>query len=242
MIYILDFDGVICDSRPECMITSYLAFQTEVDPGCDIEYSASIIPKAWQEKFLSYRYLVRVAKEYKLLWRLITEGRSIKDLVRITDQIDYDPEDLASFHSLFYSVRDRWIKEDRDSWLGYNRLYKGMDKAINKWNAGSPLYLVSAKDTNSIQTFLMHSGCHLEPHQVLGTEKGDKPFHFKAIRALHGNQDMVFIDDNTDNLKMALPFDLTPYLASWGYNHPAGYPEAQRLGIQILSLEDINAI
>ena len=60
-VYILDFDGVICDSIDECMLNSYNTFNnTNV-------VNINDLPKKYVSYFYKYRYHVRPAKEYFIL-------------------------------------------------------------------------------------------------------------------------------------------------------------------------------
>ena len=54
-IYILDFDGVICDSIDECMLTTYNSFNDTN------KINISDVPSHFRKYFYEYRYHVRPA-------------------------------------------------------------------------------------------------------------------------------------------------------------------------------------
>lgn len=68
VVYILDFDGVICDSIDECMLTSYNSFNdTNIINICEI-------PTQYKKYFYEYRFYVRPAKEYFLLCKAYSDN------------------------------------------------------------------------------------------------------------------------------------------------------------------------
>ena len=67
-IYVLDFDGVLCDSVDECMLVSYNSFNdTNIIKISDISLN-------FRTYFYENRYHVRPAKEYFLLCKAYNEA------------------------------------------------------------------------------------------------------------------------------------------------------------------------
>ena len=75
-ILALDFDGVICNSIDECLITSYNAFyKMEIN-------NISDIPDDIKSFFYTYRYYVRPAREYYLIHKAFHEKSTNFNLQR----------------------------------------------------------------------------------------------------------------------------------------------------------------
>ena len=74
IVLALDFDGVICNSIDECLITSYNAFyNTKIN-------NVSEIPDDIQSFFYTYRHYVRPAREYYLLHKALQKKLTNFDL------------------------------------------------------------------------------------------------------------------------------------------------------------------
>ncbi len=238
-IYVFDFDGVICDSRPECMITSYNAYRFMHDAAFTLNFCSEVVSKDWQERFFEYRFLCRVACEYMLLWDMITSEEVISSVIPISQQVESSKDRIGRYNDLFFEVRKEWMRENIESWLNYNPLYDGVCQILKRWIAENRLLIVSAKDKVSIITILKFAGISISENAVLGNEGGDKPCHFNRICQQYQNSDIVFIDDNLENLLMLRNFDITLYLAVWGYNNEQCIDGALRNGIKPLTLKVI---
>ena len=97
-IYILDFDGVICDSIDECMLVSYNSFnETNL-------INIDDVPCNFRSYFYKYRYHVRPAKEYFLLCKAFTENinLSISNFEEFRKIYEYE---MNNFESIFFQKR-----------------------------------------------------------------------------------------------------------------------------------------
>ncbi len=67
-ILCLDFDGVLCDSIDECLLTSYNAyFEKYFD-------KIEKINQKFKNYFYEYRYFVRPAGEYLIIYKAFEEN------------------------------------------------------------------------------------------------------------------------------------------------------------------------
>ena len=64
--FVFDFDGVICDSTDECLITSWNTWQ-QFKGERQFRYSVSEFDEVFISRFSSVRYRVRGAGEYYAL-------------------------------------------------------------------------------------------------------------------------------------------------------------------------------
>ncbi|MBU1052667.1 MAG: hypothetical protein KKC46_02420 [Proteobacteria bacterium] len=236
--YVLDFDGVICDSRAECMITSFNAYNRFNHSKQKKVFTWECIPEFQRELFFKYRYLARVAKEFKLLWDLILNGHSIDVNLPLGEQADDDETQLNFYHTLFYDERSFWMGSDIGSWLQHNPLYPGIAQKITSLQNQHSFGIISAKDSYSIATILQANSVSIDKNKIFGSEAGDKPGHFRTLRLSNTEDNIIFIDDNLDNLLLVQSLVTTPYLSLWGYNSQRCVELAQEYRIKTLSQEE----
>lgn len=235
--YLVDFDGVLCDSRRECMITSHVAYRRMVD-GRSEPYAADAIPPAAAELFTRHRYLARIGREFSLLWQLIDAGKPLSEEEWACARARTDAGWLARFHDAFYSARHEWMQNDLPGWLAIHRLFPAMQTAVSRWLAQGRAHIVSSKDSHAILTLMRHHAIDIDAALVHGCEGGDKNEHFRQLRATIGG-DLVFIDDCVENLHIARGCGIAGRLASWGYTSEASIASARREGFEILTLANV---
>ena len=236
--YFLDFDGVICDSRAECMITSYNAYRTVFFGSTRDCFEEKVIPEKDRELFVAYRYLVRIAEEYKLLWDLIFSKKVISKDLPIYLQTKSDKESLDLFKKTYFEKRYLWMNHDLESWLMHNKLFDGIFEKVKDLNSNNLISIVSAKDEKSIRTILEFNEIHVPEKSIYGNEYGDKNDILKKIIEFQDRQDIVFIDDNLDNVLTAKGFGIPSYLASWGYLSDGTLRNAEKEQVTVIDIED----
>lgn len=228
----LDFDGVICDSRPECLITGLAAYsRLEPDrerPARDIE---AIDPEL-VSRFMGHRHLVRVAKQFVLLFDLLFNDNSIDDSIELEEQTNAEYFRLEQYKKYFYAERQAWFQEDPASWFAHNDVFKDVLEVAGIWYGREALAIVSAKDEQSISSILSHKGLQMDPAWIFDTNKGDKPRHIQDLAKKYSK--VFFVDDNLQNLLMVNSDQVTPFLASWGFVSQHSLGTAQIAGIEIL--------
>lgn len=233
--YVLDFDGVICDSREECMITSFNAdrrLRGSAEPGLE---ARCIAPES-RAMFRKYRFLARTAREYKLLWDLIESRRPISATRLIRDQVAADEAELAVYERLFYEVRAQWRAQDSAGWLAENPTFADVAAKAVGWMEADRLAVVSAKDRGSILAIMSANGFPLDESVVWAMDEGrDKAEFFSGIRAARPHSQVVLVDDHIENLMLARPFHFKLYLATWGYTAEEIITDAPRHGIEPIS-------
>lgn len=228
----LDFDGVICDSRPECLITGLAAYShlepERERPVRDIE---ALDPEL-VSRFMAHRHLVRVAKQFVLLFDLLFSNRALDDDIELEEQTNADPFRLEQYKKYFYAERQAWFEEDPASWFAHNYVFKDVLEVARIWYAREALAIVSAKDEQSIHSILGHKGLQMDPAWIFDTNKGDKPRHMQDLAKQYS--EISFVDDNLQNLLMVHSDQVIPFLASWGFVSQHSLDTAQEAGIEVL--------
>ena len=102
-LFVFDFDGVVCDSTDECMVTSWNAwqrwngknhFRTTLEEFTDREI----------DEFRPLRYYVRGAGEYYILRRLLSET-NIKLIKRYEDFEIYQKNPMVGDMKAVFTIR-----------------------------------------------------------------------------------------------------------------------------------------
>jgi hypothetical protein len=233
-LHILDFDGVICDSRKECMITSFHAYVKFKNIKLSGDYLKNI-SKRQQIIFLEKRYLVRTAPEYRFLWDLIFEDKFINEAIDLSDQVDFDSIQAEKYNHLFFEERERWKKTDLQGWLHQNQIYPGIIQKLSELIDQDRLQIVSSKDSKSIHTILKFNQLKISADQIHGHEEGDK-CEIMSKNFANSDNKIIFVDDHIGNLLKLKHFPISLYLATWGYNTESNLLTAQKHGIQNISL------
>ena len=139
-VVLLDFDGVICDSVDECLVTSFRAYY-------DLQGNPAPAsgPVARRESFARLRPFIHIGEDYLLIHELIDRG------IEIPGQKEFDIHVQAAgrakmmrFRELFYSARAEVMARDRNAWLDMNRIYPRARDALRA-AAGKPVYILSTK-------------------------------------------------------------------------------------------------
>ena len=150
--FFLDFDGVVCDSLPECFISSRRAYHEHLK-------GESLPPATAREKELFHRYrpFIRNGEDYLLLHDLIARGVE----VHVQEDLDREiasrgRETMDRYGRLFYRAREEFLREDREFWLELNPLFPGMGEILEKVLGHPKFYILSTKKAEFILEILAH--------------------------------------------------------------------------------------
>jgi phosphoglycolate phosphatase-like HAD superfamily hydrolase len=212
---VFDFDGVLCDSLEECLIVSWHAYRSE---GAD---GAGRPPEAWAEQFRKFRFLVRTAGEYLLLWDLIAQGQTPNEGRFAEHPLRQDRERMETYRRVFFTERKLWREADPEGWLRHNPLYPGICELLNDPGIAGLFFVVSSKDETAMEEILRRHGIPVARNRLLGSETGfDKDLLMRRLMEEFriAPRHLYFIDDNLTNILTAKGLGLNPILAEWGYN------------------------
>ncbi len=248
-IIALDFDGVICDSAAECLVSAYRAFASA--RGVSLEPGAGTVPDRWREGFYRLRPFTRDGKDYLMVLHLLDIGASIHT------QADFDSESDARIQDLLRiygagSARDlearfqesrRAIRlRDEEAWMEMNPLYQGVAEALDRCRDGlESIYVTTFKPTDAAARILRHHRVPFPEGQILGGDKigesADKNGHMERVHGMTSVplEDIHYVDDQVSHLRAALGLGVRCYLATWGYNTDQQAEEARGLGIRLLA-------
>jgi phosphoglycolate phosphatase-like HAD superfamily hydrolase len=212
-VYCFDFDGVLCDSLDESLLTSYNTYFKE-----EVKSIAGIDP-TMRDFFYKHRYLVRPAGEYYVLFHAFEQGETVvaKDrFLQLKPGLEREMNDHAE---RFYAYRQRF-KKDLDYWLGLHRLYPECVDFLER--RSDRFFIVTNKDKDSVVALARHHGYLHRIIEIYAREMGtDKKILLQKLIEDFGlnpaAQRIVFVDDHAGTLGEVQQLPLELYQAAWGY-------------------------
>lgn len=253
-VFVLDFDGVLCDSEHEVSTSAYEACQ-----GYWPDLFAGLSGQEQQRVRAGMR-----ATRPRLIkgWEALVMARLILEDEGNVQHILADWEPLlaatlaawgegtgASLASAFEAHRAEQMQVNPDRWISLNPLYPGVASALS--DSPYPFYIASSKAAGRLVTLLNAS-------LGMGVEEGSPrlfasliPPNERKIAALReiagrpvaqGGATLHFVDDRFETLEAIaeqapdLMSSWQLYLADWGYNTPQERAAAAALpGVRLLT-------
>ena len=246
-ILALDFDGVVCNGLQEYFASTRKAYQQIWSVEVDDRFAPSfyrlrpVIETGWEMPIL-LRALVLEMDEAEIADHFQEIATQIVAKENLSKQVLVDRLD---------GVRDDWIQNDLDGWLGLHTFYPGVIDWLTKViNSPTILYIVTTKEGRFVKQLLQQQGIDLPVEQIIGKEsKRPKYETLKILRDRHqqGEISITFIEDRLKALQeVARQPDLKfvhLYLADWGYNLEGDRQLAtQDPRIKLLSLPDFHKL
>ena len=214
----LDFDGVICDSLPETLVSSwraYYALRGEKEPPA--------VPITLLADFKQLRPYVRAGEDFILIHELIETGKAIRS------QQAFDAElakagvrQMEHYKEAFYTARQEFLEKQREYWINLNRIYTHSYECLGKWSSCPSLYILSTKRAPFIVEILTAKGIDMDPTRVLSCEAKEKKTTILHTLQSRNVDQALFVDDQIDHLTAdctgcARHPRIVGRLAAWGY-------------------------
>lgn len=217
-LFVFDFDGVVCDSTDECMVTSWNAWQRG-HGGTSFRTDLSDFSLEECKSFRALRPRVRGAGEYYILRRSLSEGISILDQRTYDGLLMQWKEDIAPFSKVFFEMRDQLRSIDLERWIELHPVYPEVLAVMRELNRDGRLYIATLKDAKSVKLILEGQGIEVSPEHLL-----DESVINSKLQALDlirnqtacGKLDLIFIDDNATHLVEPHASGYKVRLATWG--------------------------
>lgn len=258
-IFVLDFDGVLCDSQKE---VSTAGLETAIERWPDVFGG---IDAAGRENVLLLleQARPRLVRGYEtmVMSRMLWENE--ENVSKILDG-DWDSESGLLHQTLkswgesevklneeFEMYRGKRMQRLKDDWFGLNPLYPGVLDAIN--DCREPFYICSSKGGDRLCPLLnqlLNLNVSEESPQIFSglippTERKIEVLKHILNRPLASNPSTTlhFIDDRFETiLAVSQEPELSEryrlYLADWGYNTATEREMAQNVkGIQVVDLQ-----
>lgn len=212
-ILALDFDGVLCDSLPECYFSSALS----AFPGISQSELLQEIEKRSPRflKFCRWRPFVRSGEDYVFIQHQLD-----RDLVPET-QMEMDallaqagPEQMTQFKRTLYEVRDTLLAQEKPLWLSLNPVFPFLKPFLVDLSRNEHVWILSTKRPSFIREILLSNGVQWEGRRILEAA-GERKIH---VMDRHWGEQaaVVFLDDQPDHFQ-GLPDRVRCVLPTWGY-------------------------
>lgn len=209
----LDFDGVVCDSLPECLVSSWTAY-FHILKGVRPNHVSTDLGA----RFNSMRSYIRSGEDYVLIQQLIDIGK------KVNSQQEFDSflatlgnHTMASYKDIFYRARTELLNSDRQYWLALNRVYAHMKKELRAIDIDAPIKILSTKKVEFIIEILKANGIQMNPQNVCYSGAEKKLAIISDTLDQSGISKAVFIDDQIDHIKDCTDKRIECFLPSWGF-------------------------
>ena len=211
----LDFDGVICDSVLECLVSSWVAYHG--DNGQD-RVSMDSLSVALRASFTALRPFIRSGEDYVLIQDLLAREQTVKHQAEFDRNIAAAGfSKMAEYKQRFYAARESLLATRRDYWFSLNRLYPHMAILLARYSALANMHIVSTKRSDFILEILRHNGIEYDASRVHYAAIAPKlEIVGRLINSLRAGG-AIFVDDQIDHLVGSRHPAIEPRLASWGY-------------------------
>jgi phosphoglycolate phosphatase-like HAD superfamily hydrolase len=210
----LDFDGVICNSINECLLTSFNAYFDRK------ESNITDIPQDLQEYFSMNRFYVRPAREYLLLFKGFEAKIDNMTHSSFEGLKNLHAREMVPFGEKFFRERERSQIKDPKHWLSLHDIYDHVYEYLRNYD--SSIFIVTTKDRDSVKKIL-------DSYDLLGVVKDiyskeiseNKNELFKSLvsdyQELIRRSSINFVDDNEWHLADVNSSSINLYFANWGY-------------------------
>lgn len=238
---VFDFDGVVCDSTDECMVTSWNAW--EMWESCS-GFRRKLSEFSDQEKiaFRKLRPYVRGAGEYYII------RRAQADKIELQGQNDIDhygklwKEFIDPFKNVFFDCRNKLRGENFLAWIELHPVFHEVVGVLIELNRQNRLYIATLKDGESVKLILQHHGVIIPPERML-----DQSQIKSKLQALDRiceivsceKTDILFLDDNFTHLVEPFKAGYLVYLTNWGSALPEFAEMAKVAGIPSTTIPEL---
>jgi len=235
-LLVTDFDGVICDSAWESVLTGYNMYNRMQPPGGQRITSLEEIPRTIQLEFRRLRAYLHGAEDFLPIMRAVHSGRPIHCEADFNFFRDNSPEQLELSKKLFYTERDYLRQNEKSLWLDLNPFFPGIGEEFAKLHPFENVHILTTKRCEDVTEILHHNGIEFPEEQINAVDTSRKFSRLNDIARRTGFelQDVIYIEDQINFLPPALAAGAKVYLAGWGYVSPEQRDIAEAHSIPII--------
>lgn len=246
-ILALDFDGVICDSAGETAVSGWRG-AGKIWPDL---FKTAYPGEAEVAAFRKVRPFLETGYQSILLTKIVQEGISMSELEarheyhfkRIMDENSLDKGRLIT---MFSDIRDNWIAEDLQDWLGWHKFFPGVLEALSQaLKSDYHLLIMTTKQERFVAAALESNGVSFPHEDIYGLERKLKKEILLNNQLMLKPDEIHFVEDRLETLvRVESDPSLEPVMlhyADWGYG-TAGDLDAAKLDphIDVFSLDRFN--
>ncbi len=235
----LDFDGVLCDGRPEYFEASCRAYGHVWSP-------LTLARRGLRAAFLRLRPVIMSGWEMPVLLRAIVTGvrepamladwPSVRDGLIATLPLPREAA-IGLMRTALDDVRRDWIRVAPDAWIEAHRPYLTLATLRRVLSRTPRASVVTTKEGEFARRILEH--WRVKVADVAGKERGEHKCD-NLVEMLGagpaGDGALAFVEDRLETLECVVRCtgreprlgSVRLYLASWGYTTPAARATARR--------------
>jgi len=244
-IIALDFDGVICDSAAETAVSGWKAAR-QLWPQ---QFTTDLPAPEQIEAFRKVRPYLETGYQSILLMKMLQDGMTPEEISQDTEKqfqriMDENHLDKQGLMLQFGGIRDSWISEDLDGWLGWHSLYPGVADAL-KTALQSPkrLLILTTKQERFVSACLKNYGIAFPGEDIWGLERNRPKEDLLYEQLLQHPRQITFVEDRFETLRrVEMDHELEKvqlFYADWGYGTAENLEKAQAdPHIQIKNIEE----
>ena len=225
-LFVFDFDGVVCDSTDECMVTSWNAWQRWNGKN-NFRKTLEEFTDREIDEFRPLRYYVRGAGEYYILRRLLSET-NVKLIRSYEDFEIYQKkwtENVNQFKEYIFTERNSLRKQSLDDWINLHQVYPEIIELLHQISKVGSFYIATLKDYESVKLILAKNNVFVPAskilHQAIISTKLQALDMIKDTEKIE-KTDIYLFDDNINHLIEPFEEGYQVYQTTWG-NVPADY-------------------
>lgn len=209
----LDFDGVICNSINECLVSSwhgYYKLYKRQQPA-----SVSLLLK---EQFLNLRPFIRSGEDYMVIQELLADNTTINNQLDFDRQLETaGKQKIELFKELFYKARAYYLKEEPDYWFSLNPIYAHFKSKLPALSASPHFYILSTKKADFILEILKNNGITMSRERIIHSAAQQKLRLITKILNNTNSNRAFFLDDQIEHLSGNRDPRIQTFLCLWGY-------------------------
>jgi|APSaa5957512535_1039671.scaffolds.fasta_scaffold109473_2 phosphoglycolate phosphatase-like HAD superfamily hydrolase len=240
-ILVLDFDGLLVDSAPECWLRCIDAAKA------DISLKNVKFTNANKKTFLRMRHLVGPAHEFYFLIKSLEKNTSDVEVEKKFKKLSKnDNKNALKFKEYFFSSRVFAQNKNMKSWIESNYFFTPALNMAKRFSKSGKLYIATMKDERSVLELLEYHDIFCEKSKVLGKKYGDDKYkhlsHVISDNPLIARDDFLFMDDNIRHIDEIQPLKIRSVLVAWGYGTRLSINQAKEKKIKIMNIEDCSEV
>jgi phosphoglycolate phosphatase-like HAD superfamily hydrolase len=236
-VVVFDFDGVICDSTDECLVTSWNTWE-RWNGRSGLRAALDDFSAADRAAFRPLRPYVRGAGEYYVLRRCLEEG------LPICSQLDFEGycwqwhEHFARFKEMFYHERAQMRADNLEAWLALHPVWTDVVDVFTTLHRERRAYIATLKDGESVRLILEAHNAALPSERILDESRVNSKL--EALEMIceaerRPPNEVVFLDDNATHLLAPARAGFACYLTAWGTTLPEHLEIAARERIPVIA-------
>jgi len=256
---VLDFDGVICDSFYDSILTACNTY-INMFPGHRLPVTSALRGKEvfgfaeknrlFAKQFHDLMPLGNFAHDYYVILNIL-ENHAFSE---IRDQQSFDTykercsaDRIDEFQKKFYELRSSMQTQHPREWTEQNPPFPGVVSAVRALSERCTLAVATSKDFRSVAMLMESYGISglFNAENILDKDYArSKREHLETFARQHNVEynRIHFIDDKLLHLVSAADLGVNLYLSTWGFNTDREWAEAKSRGFSLLTIDGLQTL